>query len=106
MHAASIHNSDRLKRVHDLLADGLKHTTMAIISRAQVCAVNSCIAELRANGFEIESGREGGHWWYRMKTDPTLLTGAMTGGPSGPASNAELDGVHVPQRTGPALRSR
>jgi hypothetical protein len=40
-------------RVHSLLADGLERSTLEIGRAADVCAVNSCIAELRANGAEI-----------------------------------------------------
>lgn len=61
MHFARIETSDRLQRVLDILSDGRSHSTMEIITEAQVCAVNSCIAELRMNGFRIDCkqiGRE------------------------------------------------
>ena len=72
LHAARIATSDRLRRVHDLLADYNEHSTLEIVATAQVCAVNSIIAELRANGAVIvctqrrdpESGRRS--WYYRM----------------------------------------
>ena len=72
MHAATIQKSDRLRRVHELLSDYNEHSTLEIVTEAQVCAVNSIIAELRANGAVIvcrqarnpESGRR--VWWYRM----------------------------------------
>jgi predicted ArsR family transcriptional regulator len=56
MHAAKVEKSERLKRVLQLLRSrGSKGaTTREIIEAAQVCAVNSIIAELRANGFHIE----------------------------------------------------
>ena len=54
MHAARLSTSSRLQRVLAVLADGRPHTTRGIMRAAQVCAVNSCIAELRANGAEIE----------------------------------------------------
>ncbi len=53
MHAAKLENSPRLMRVHALLADGHERSTLEIMKAADVCAVNSCIAELRANGAEI-----------------------------------------------------
>ncbi len=53
MHAARLASSPRLKRVHALLADGRERSTLDIVEAARVCAVNSCIAELRANGAEI-----------------------------------------------------
>ena len=54
MHAARLERSARLRRVHALLSDGLEHSTRDIVQRAYVCAVNSCIAELRVNGAVIE----------------------------------------------------
>ena len=53
MHAASIDSSPRLQRVRDLLAEGGEYSTMEICVRANVCAVNSIVAELRANGCAI-----------------------------------------------------
>ena len=53
MHAARLSHSDRLTRVHRLLADGRERSTLEIMRGAGVCAVNSCIAELRANGARI-----------------------------------------------------
>ena len=61
MHAARIDKSSRLQRVHALLSDGAEWSTFQIVTGAQVCAVNSCIAELRANGYYIEC---------RQTTDP------------------------------------
>lgn len=53
IHAAKPENSDRLKRVLDVLKKG-RATTREILFLANVCAVNTCISELRANGFNIE----------------------------------------------------
>ena len=53
MHAARLAHSPRLQRVHAVLSDGLERSTLDIANAAQVCAVNSCIAELRANGATI-----------------------------------------------------
>lgn len=50
--------SPRLQRVLALLKDGKPHTTREIVRKAHVVAVNSCIAELRANGAEILCTRE------------------------------------------------
>ena len=66
MNAARIANSPRLQRVDKFLSDGLWHSTREIIEGAYVCAVNSCISELRVNGRDIV-----GHWrdkifYYRL----------------------------------------
>ena len=53
MHAAELANSERLQRVYALLADGEEHSTLDIVKCACVCAVNSCVAELRQAGAEI-----------------------------------------------------
>lgn len=59
IHYAKIENSDRLRRVLAVLSDGQPHSTLEIIAYARVCAVNSCIAELRMNGFRIECRQVG-----------------------------------------------
>lgn len=66
MKAASLATSDRLQRVHALLSDGQARTTMDIIKAADVCAVNSIVAELRENGDSITCWRVGDIWWYQM----------------------------------------
>lgn len=66
MKAAKLESSARLQRVLDYLSDGREHTTLDIVVGASVCAVNSCIAELRANGFDIACRREGDVWLYRL----------------------------------------
>ena len=68
MKAARLENSARLKRVADLLADGREYSTLDIIMGAGVCAVNSCVAELRDIGFIITCRREGNLWFYRQET--------------------------------------
>lgn len=75
MHAAALDRSARLQRVRDVLADGDWHSTRDIVVRADVCAVNSCIAELRHGGLVIHCrqgrGAEGGRIWeYRMEPRP------------------------------------
>jgi len=57
MHHAPL-TSPRLQRVLSVLRDGRPHTTREIVRLAHVVAVNSCIAELRANGAVILCTRE------------------------------------------------
>ena len=72
MHSADFDRSERLQAVYALLCDGAEYSTLDIVKGAGVCAVNSCIAELRANGFPIECRQ--GHdpvrgkriWIYRL----------------------------------------
>lgn len=52
MHAAAIDKSYRLRRVLAFLKLG-PGTTYQISRSCEVCAVNSIIAELRANGYVI-----------------------------------------------------
>ena len=66
MHAASIEKSERLGRVRDLLSQGGEFTTLDIIKQANVCAVNSIVAELRQNGFDIDCQRRGDKWFYKL----------------------------------------
>ena len=71
MHAASLKRSPRLRRVLDLLLDGRERTTWEISHHARVCAVNSCIAELRESGFRIDCRQDretSGErvWLYRL----------------------------------------
>lgn len=66
MHSARLSSSDRLKRVAAVLGDGLPHTTLEIVQAAGVCAVNSCVSELRRNGYSITCQRSGDIWRYQM----------------------------------------
>lgn len=59
MRAERIEHSPRLQRVAELLSDGRWYSTLDIIVGAGVCAVNSCVAELRANGLDIDCRRVG-----------------------------------------------
>lgn len=52
MRAASL-TSPRLQRALALLKDGKPHTTRELVRKANLCAVNSVIAELREHGAEI-----------------------------------------------------
>lgn len=69
MHAARLHGSFRLARVLAVLRDGAEHTTFDLIHAAHVCAVNSIIAELRSNGFDIRCERRGDVWFYRLNEE-------------------------------------
>ena len=69
MKAAKITSSDRLQRVLAVLMDKKPHTTRDLIRKAHVCAVNSCIAELRANGIQIECERKKDRWFYALALD-------------------------------------
>jgi len=66
MHSARLSKSARLRRVRDLLSDGKTYSTREIIQKAEVCAVNSIIAELRENGIDINCRRVGAVWWYNI----------------------------------------
>lgn len=74
MHAAQLANSDRLQRVLDVLVDGKEHTTMDLVLEAGVCAVNSIVAELRANGYSIDCQRRGDCWFYQLLHAPRRKT--------------------------------
>lgn len=53
MHAARIEDSPRLQKVLEYLRRHGGATTLQIIQGCGVCAVNSIIAELRANGYTV-----------------------------------------------------
>lgn len=64
MKAASLETSARLQRVDHLLAGGREYSTLEIIAYCGVCAVNSIISELRANGRKIRCRKEGYAYYY------------------------------------------
>jgi len=68
MHAAEVARSARLQRVLDVLRRGGAWSTLDLVREARVCAVNSCIAELRdpVNGFDVRCHRSGDVWYYRL----------------------------------------
>lgn len=71
MHHGRLSHSPRLQRVHEFLRGGEEHTTREIVEGTKVCAVNSAVAELRANGAVIECRQEvrpeaGRVFLYRM----------------------------------------
>lgn len=63
---AKLKHSKRLQRVLRLLSDGAEYSTREIIRLADVCAVNSIITELRAQGIPIASRCRRGIWLYRL----------------------------------------
>lgn len=67
MNAAAIERSERLQRVLVLLSDGLEHSTLDIALSARVCAVNSAVAEIRQQGYNITCTRRGGVWYYKLE---------------------------------------
>lgn len=67
MHHARLTKSERLQRVLKLLKTGRRLTTWQISRLAKVCAVNSIVSELRANGVAIRCWRSGDRWFYCMK---------------------------------------
>lgn len=71
MKHARLETSPRLQRVARLLAGGREYTTAEIVRFANVCAVNSAIAELRENGLAIACRRQGDLWFYRLSAPPT-----------------------------------
>ena len=67
MNYANIEKSDRLKRVADVLAKSGELSTLDIIKKANVCAVNSIVSELRQNGYDITCQRRGEKWFYKLE---------------------------------------
>jgi hypothetical protein len=52
--------------VYKLLKKGGEYTTLDIIQRAGVCAVNSIVSELRQAGYQITCQRRADKWFYRL----------------------------------------
>lgn len=74
LRAGRLDRSPRLQRVRDLLLDGREYSTLEIVQGAHVCAVNSIVSELRANGLKIAcrvivapNGER--TWLYRLISD-------------------------------------
>lgn len=67
IHYAKLATSPRLQRTLALLKDGKKHSTRDIVRKANVMAVNTCIDELRCNGFDIPCTQEGRIFYYQLK---------------------------------------
>ncbi|MEM7269658.1 MAG: helix-turn-helix domain-containing protein [Pseudomonadota bacterium] len=74
MRAAKLETSERLQRVLAVLRSSERATTRQIMRSAHVCAVNSCVAELRENGFEIECSHERvgkrSRFYYSLVAEP------------------------------------
>jgi len=78
MHAARLEHSARLQRVLELLGDGRWYSTLDIVVGAGVCAVNSCVAELRVNGVDIVCRRVGkDRFEYRLASAAHLAEEAQ-----------------------------
>lgn len=73
MNAAKM-SSKRLQRVARVLSDMRSHSTLAIAIHANACAVNSCVAELRQLGWDIDCKkrmtRTGFVWYYTARKIP------------------------------------
>ena len=67
MHSARIEHSPRLQRVSAVLGDGLAHSTRDIMLNANVCAVNSCVSELRDNGVGVRCWVKDKVFWYQKE---------------------------------------
>ena len=82
MHAARLDSSPRLRRVLEALLERGELTTRDLVVEAEVCAVNSCISELRANGFDIDCRQSVAHaggprvWLYSL-ADPHAARAAL-----------------------------
>ena len=67
MHHAKLNKSDRLQRVLKLLEKSIKpQSTRQIIKKANVCAVNSIVSELRENHRKIRCQRVKNVWFYSL----------------------------------------
>ena len=81
MHAAKIEDSPRLQKVLNYLRYHGVRTTLEIIQGCGVCAVNSIIAELRANGFTIDcqvvKGQRGVYQYRLIEGEQPGLFGGM-----------------------------
>jgi hypothetical protein len=81
MHAAIIDESPRLNKVLEFLRFHGPSTTMEIMLGCQVCAVNSIIAELRANGYTVLcqaiKGKRGVYSYRLVEGDQPALLGGM-----------------------------
>lgn len=75
MHHACLHTSPRLRRTLKVLQEAQGEMTTYELSRAaDICAVNSVIAELRENGAEItcrQAVKDGQRrFYYRLMKSP------------------------------------
>lgn len=81
MHAAKIDDSPRLQKVRDFLRRKGSATTREISNACDVYAVNSIIAELRANGFAVAcnpvKGQRGVYLYTLNESAQMPLFGSM-----------------------------
>jgi len=75
-HSARLEHSPRLQRVLVALeaAGNIGLSTRELIHHAHVCAVNSCIDELRDNGYDIRCERVGDVWNYWLERKQEVST--------------------------------
>lgn len=67
MHHANLEKSPRLQRVLKVLQKYKRpQSTLDLIKKANVCAVNSCISELRRNGYSIKCQNKSGIYYYSL----------------------------------------
>jgi hypothetical protein len=67
IHAARLERSPRLQRLLAFLNDKQWHGTREIMLNADICAVNTAIAELRANRIDVDTRCVGrGQYEYRV----------------------------------------
>jgi hypothetical protein len=68
MHNAKLETSERLRRVYKLLKLSRRPlSTRDIIRLANVCAVNSIMSELEANGIRYRCDREDNVYYYSLE---------------------------------------
>lgn len=65
-HSANVESSERLQRVLSFLQGRESATTREIMLCANVCAVNSCVSELRENGYAISCKYVDGNYSYTL----------------------------------------
>lgn len=73
MNAARVENSARLRAFLDCLRDGSRKSTRQIIRETGLCAINSCAAECRENGLDVQCEQEGRIFYYRWNRQPAQL---------------------------------
>lgn len=71
MHYARLENSPRLQRALAVLERGGRFTTRQLQTEAQLCAVNTAVDELRANGIDVRCECVGrGRYEYWIARNP------------------------------------
>lgn len=66
IHAANIDRSERLQKALALLEDGSWHSTMEVALSANTVCPGTTIQELKANGFDIQSRKNGKRYEYKL----------------------------------------